>query len=203
MLPCFQIALSHLGQLLLSQKLPFWNCHIKPWHQRTEDFSTPWRHYVSQSRDFALLSSRVWLEAEAPAQPVSTCQISTHLSSPWTSLVAQMVKCPPTMWETGFNPWVRKISWRRKWQPSPVFLPGKSHGQRSLVGYSPWGRKEWDRTERLHFTLQALSWMPLPWGLPLWDLFALSLCTLLPFNFLIYGWNLLYDNSLVTAFEFE
>ena len=38
-----------------------------------------------------------------------------------------------------FDPWVRKIPWRRKWQPTPVFLPGKSHGQRSLVGYSPWG----------------------------------------------------------------
>ena len=40
-----------------------------------------------------------------------------------------------------FNPWVRKIPWRRKWQPTPVFLLGKSYGQRSLVGYSPWGRK--------------------------------------------------------------
>ena len=39
----------------------------------------------------------------------------------------------------GFSPWVRKILWRRKWQPTPVFLPGESHGQRSLVGYSPWG----------------------------------------------------------------
>ena len=38
-----------------------------------------------------------------------------------------------------FDPWVRKIPWRRKWQPTPVFMPGKSHGQRSLVGYSPWG----------------------------------------------------------------
>ena len=52
----------------------------------------------------------------------------------------------------GFNPWVRKIPWRRKWHPTQVFLPGKSHGQRSLVGYSPWGRKESDTTERLHFT---------------------------------------------------
>ena len=41
------------------------------------------------------------------------------------------------------------ISWRRKWQPTPVFLPGKSHGQRSLAGYSPRGRKESDTTERL------------------------------------------------------
>ena len=39
----------------------------------------------------------------------------------------------------GFDPWVRKIPWRRKWQPTPIFLPGKSHGQRSLAGYSPWG----------------------------------------------------------------
>ena len=47
----------------------------------------------------------------------------------------------------GFDPWVRKIPWRRKWQPTPVFLPGRSHEQRSLVGYSPWGRKESDTIE--------------------------------------------------------
>ena len=46
------------------------------------------------------------------------------------------------------NPWIRDIPWRRKFQPSLVFLPGKSHGQRSLVGYSPWGHKESDMTER-------------------------------------------------------
>jgi len=40
-----------------------------------------------------------------------------------------------------FNPWVRKIPWRREWLPTPVFLPGESHGQRSLAGYSPWGHK--------------------------------------------------------------
>ena len=51
----------------------------------------------------------------------------------------------------GFDPWVRKIPWRRKWQPTPVLLPGKFHGQRSLVGYSPWGLKESDTAERLHF----------------------------------------------------
>ena len=54
----------------------------------------------------------------------------------------------------GFDPWVRKIPWRRKWLPTPVFLPGKSHGQRSLVGYSPWGRKELDMTE-----LWTVLWM--------------------------------------------
>ena len=46
---------------------------------------------------------------------------------------------------------IRKIPWRRKWHPTPVLLPGKSHGRRSLVGYSPWGHKDSDMTEQLHF----------------------------------------------------
>ena len=50
----------------------------------------------------------------------------------------------------GFNPWVGRISWRRQWHPTPVFLPGKSHGWRNLVGLSPWGCKESDVNERLH-----------------------------------------------------
>ena len=48
-----------------------------------------------------------------------------------------------------FDPWVRKMHWRRKWQPTPVFLPGKLHGQRSLEVYSPRGHKESDTSERL------------------------------------------------------
>ena len=57
------------------------------------------------------------------------------------------------------DPWVRKIPWRRAWQLTPVFLPGESHGQRSLVGYSPWGHRELDMTEwlilSLHFHMRA------------------------------------------------
>ena len=45
-----------------------------------------------------------------------------------------------------FHPWIRKISWRRKWQPTPVFMPGKFRRQRSLEGYSPWVCKESDTT---------------------------------------------------------
>ena len=48
-------------------------------------------------------------------------------------------------------PGLGRSPWRRKWQPTPVLLPGYSHGQRSLVGYSPWGHKESGWTERLHF----------------------------------------------------
>ena len=62
------------------------------------------------------------------------------------SITSDMQMTPP--W---FDPWVGKILWRRKWQPTPVLLPGKSHGWRSMVGYSPWGCKELDTTERLHF----------------------------------------------------
>ena len=67
----------------------------------------------------------------------------------------------------GFDPWVRKIPWRRKWQPTPVHLPGKSHGQRSLVDCSPWDHKESDMTERHHFHFhQRRQWQPTSVHLP-------------------------------------
>ena len=73
-----------------------------------------------------------------------------------TSLVAQMVKRLPTMWET----WVRSLGWEdpleKEMAPHSSILAWKILGQRSLVGYSPWGCKEWDTTERLHF--HSLSW---------------------------------------------
>ena len=55
----------------------------------------------------------------------------------------------------GFDPWVWKIPWGREWLATPVFLPGEFHKQRRLAGYSPWGHKEWDTTERLSF----LHWL--------------------------------------------
>ena len=57
------------------------------------------------------------------------------------SLIAQLVKNLSAVQRPWFNPWVRKIPWRRKWQPTPVSLPGESQGQGSLAGYSPWGPK--------------------------------------------------------------
>ena len=57
----------------------------------------------------------------------------------------------------GFDPWVGKILWSRKWQSTPVLLPGKFHGQRSLVGYSPWGCKESGMTEQLSTHIIALQ----------------------------------------------
>ena len=70
------------------------------------------KHLLTSSVHF--LGFPCWLSAKE-----STCQCRRH----------------------GFDPWVRKIPWRRKWQLTPVFLPRKSHEQRSLAGYSPWGCK--------------------------------------------------------------
>ena len=75
---------------------------------------------------------------------------SHWLSNVSTSLKAQMVMSLQCR-RPGFDPWVRKIPWRRKWQPTPVLLPGKSYGRRSLVGYSPWDHKELDTTQQLHW----------------------------------------------------
>ena len=58
-------------------------------------------------------------------------------------------KVCPQFRRPGFNPWVGEIPWRKAWQPTPVLLPGESHGQRNLVGYSPWDHKESDTTEHL------------------------------------------------------
>ena len=61
----------------------------------------------------------------------------------------------------GFDPWVGNIPWRRKWQATPVFLPGESHGQRTLVGPSPWGHRvghNWNDFARTH-KLKQSSWL--------------------------------------------
>ena len=70
------------------------------------------------------------------------------------SQVALVAKNPPAnagdLSDAGSDlsdPWFRKIPWRTKWQPTPGSLPGESHGQRSLAGYSPWGHKESDTTK--------------------------------------------------------
>ena len=91
------------------------------------------------------------------------------------SLVAQSVKNLPAVQETtGFDPWVGKIPWRKKWQPTPVSLPGKSCGPRSLVGCSPWGCKESGTTERL-----TLTYLTLILGLPTLGRRLCRWCTIL------------------------
>ena len=69
-----------------------------------------------------------------------------------------------------FDPWVRKISRRRKWQPTPLFLLGEFHGQRSLEGYSPWGHNESDMTEHT----QAIQTIIVSYSLGIFVIFRIS-----------------------------
>ena len=71
-----------------------------------------------------------------------------HIVDPFFGASGKGPACQCRRWQVqGFHPWVVKIPWGRAWQPTPVFLPAESHGQRSLVGYSPWGHRESDTTE--------------------------------------------------------
>ena len=87
----------------------------------------------------------------------TACQFSLLKFSPWymASLVAQVVKNLLCLQHRRprFDPGVRKIPWRRKWQPTPVFLPREFHGQRNLAGHRPWGCRESDTAERLILSL--------------------------------------------------
>ena len=71
-----------------------------------------------------------------------------------------MVKNPPANAETGVQSLIKKIPWRRTWQPSPVLLPGKPHGQRNLAGYSPWGCKRVGHNLATKYT-QTHQWLRL------------------------------------------
>ena len=81
---------------------------------------------------------------------VKVFQLST-----WQSRRVDTVRASLVAQTVGSLGW--KIPWRRAWQPTPVFLPGESHGLRSLEGYSPWCRKEWDMTEQLSTTQHRYS----------------------------------------------
>ena len=79
-----------------------------------------------------------------------TEQLNNKKQKAGTPSLAQQVKNPPAMHKTcRFDPCIRKIPWRRKWQPTPASLSGESHGQWSLAGYNPWGYKESDTKEGL------------------------------------------------------
>ena len=105
-------------------------------------------HIVLPSRRH-LLSKRASDWRPPQSSPPVLCLRSSFGGGFPGNLVLQNLQCR----RLGFDPWVGKIPWRRKWQPTPGFLPGKSLGQRSLVGYSPWGRKESDTTEWLSLSL--------------------------------------------------
>ena len=88
-----------------------------------------------------------------PASPA--LQVDSLPTEPWEKpkLNTTIALLGLSQWFSGFDPWVGTVHWRRKWQPTSVFLPEKSHRQWSLAGYSPWSDKEADMTEYEHSTI--------------------------------------------------
>ena len=78
---------------------------------------------------------------------VTRFNFSKHNKASQVALVVKNTHASARDMSQEFDPWVGKVPWRRVWQPTPVFLAGESHGQRSLMGCSPWGHKESDTTE--------------------------------------------------------
>ena len=94
---------------------------------------------------------------------------NTYTGFPGGTVVKNLLANAGDTRDTGFHPWVRKVSWSRKWQLTPVFLPGKFHAQRILVGYSPWGLKElvghdWVHTYTLFFFFLEKWLLHLDWS---------------------------------------
>ena len=100
-------------------------------------------------------SQRVWHDwvTELTDWLILFKSLEIGLASPHVALrLPRCLSCKESTWKCRrhkFNSWVGKIPWRRKWQPTPVCLPRKSHEQRNLANCSPWGYKEWNMTEWL------------------------------------------------------
>ena len=103
------------------------------------------RFYSSSLSLFLILPARLFVTILFTIIPpaLSMCFLCFRLFLP---TMCQCRRCK----RLRLSPWVQKIPWRRKWQPTPLFLPGKSQGQRNLMGYSPWRQKELDMTEQLN-----------------------------------------------------
>ena len=111
--------------------------------------------------------------------PLNPCQITCSefqiSNRKWAFQVAQWLKnLPANAEDARDHSWDGKIPWRRKWQRTPIFLPGKFHGQRSLVGYSPWGHKESDATEYTTTESGLLFFAPHRFWMFLWKNFNLG-----------------------------
>ena len=99
------------------------------------------RHYVHLGKDYSLIifsyTTDVWARSVVVYLLCHNYYFGQHCYKLRGFPGGSVVKNLPAMQETGFNPWVKKIPWKRKWQPTPVYFPGEPHGQRNLVGHSP------------------------------------------------------------------
>ena len=157
---------------------------------------------------YGLISSAllVWMRyywerqiLQYPSKPISklSALIGTSNVCSGASLMAQRLKHLPPMQETRFQSLGGKMPWKRKWQSTPVFLPGESPGRRSLVGYSPQGRKESDTTEQLHLHLWRNNIQKLTY-----EIWNQKICgpTDKRFKTCLYMLNAMSDRSLPSSF---
>ena len=117
---------------------------------------------MKESSEMRHASLAVWVETPSLVLLGDMSMFLYTKGELWLKLSILPIKIKLPMWLSGkesacqcrklrrcwLDPWDGKIPWRRKWQPTPVFLPGKSHGQRRLVSYSQWNHKESDTTEQ-------------------------------------------------------
>ena len=120
--------------------------HILFYKERKDKFSDVYCHLIGTNKELVHQCPLVEKERGNSAICKQWNTIQGTECSWWLSDKESTCQCRKCK-RLGFDPWVRKIPWRRKWQPISVFLPGKSHGQRNLVGYSPWDCKKLDTTE--------------------------------------------------------
>ena len=148
----FQPLLSILCISILSQILPSWLFSgLPPWHHVTPfSFIQHVCHSFFCLLVFCLLAPRV----QDLHEQRTLLSYSLLYPSGVSAGKESACQCRRRR-RRGFDPWVRNIPLRRKWQPTPVFLPGEPHEQRSLVGYHPWGHKESDTTEHA----RSSSWL--------------------------------------------
>ena len=159
-----------------------WILHLNSWEQKWQDL------LIFLERDFP----KFRFTGESVLVRITLVLLLPWWLS-WKRIPLQCRKCK----RCRYNPWVGKIPWRRKWQLTPIFLPGKSHGQGNLAGSSPWGHKRVahdlaTKQQAWHYYIKSLSVVRLyclPLLRPLW-LFALQyriiLCPFLscPFSLL-------------------
>ena len=129
-------------------QVPFGSQNKEPSFLNRRQSPYPFSSFLQEENDHAIPTHAQSFGGKKKKKKDKAMRKTDHGLSRWWSGKESACQCRRCRWH-GFDPWVRKIPWRRKWQRSPAFFPGESHGKRSLASCSPWSRKVSDTTEWL------------------------------------------------------